>query len=331
MSRQVRNFILSGYVLGLAACTGPLERAGTRELKELPPLPRALSIRVVCDRDAERFGSSEEWGRDLTRVLCDEVNVASAVWHSGERIASEADMRVTVNLSLTPGEPKGPEIDEANALLNCLAWLTIPVVSWFIADVRVHPGLDISLSLELLGEEVPPPEKVSVPGLAIQTSLWERHPLLSWETLGALVLPPFVFSSGDDDHMDSAIREEVRLEVAVEAAKIVKEWSLGDAELLTDLELRTEEDEPVLFCRRSPDLLTFTVQVDKSELEQRSETFPLPADGKISACRLPLHELDIRPETRLLRIKATDRKAKPTVLFYTVPINTASGAAREGR
>jgi hypothetical protein len=328
MTRTLLNclfsLVVAGCALTLGACASTsLERQ--EEVAAVPELPRAICVRVdSADGDAGPYGSRDEWREDLTRRLREDLKVAPAVWGPEERDWREADMLVVV--TLFPRAPKEPEVDAQGALLDLVTWSWLPLLPWWIADVDVDPGLSFKVTL-LLCREMGEDDFERLQDLPnavrpIRTCLRDRYPALSWATLGALLLPPFVFSAGDPHHLAESISEAVRREVAVEVAAIIKNAHLADEELLKDLDVTEGADGPALVYEARPDLWKVTARLESGASEE--DLLPLQPPGAADTVRgrLPLGNLlaSATEAVELLRVEAVSRTGDR--LYYTIPFET---------
>ena len=236
-------------LVALPGCSlTPLETETAQEFAREKYIPRIVSISVTFDGDeSECFGSEDEWNEDLTQAFQD-LNVAAAVWSTGEEeeTGEEADLAVT--LTVSRGTRSSEEVDRdlagQGAFLNFLAWsVPVPILPMCLEDVQVVPDLSARVKLSVrAGDAQSGADEVDLlaenENIAIMTSFLERYEFFSWATLGALFVPPFVFREGNPEHLANSIASRVRAEVAWELAKLIKEWDLEDKELLKDLAVR---------------------------------------------------------------------------------------------
>ena len=362
MERPLRFFsavpLLAGVLLVGSACTtAPAERA--EAIRAESPLSRAVFLNV----DPGDLEDPAGWVETLVR-RCRELNVAAAVWHEEER-EQEADMVVTVRLSRKPragaalppdappsaaGEaeeenappgprPEEPEVLPEGAMLDFLAWSSLPGVAWWIADVSVDPGIAGTVEWSLRSGRAPGGPRdsrpLSVPKLL--TSLRDRSPLLSWPTLGALVLPPFVFSSHDEEHLSARIRDRLQEEVAMQTARIIKKDcrdSLLAEEFLHNLALNPQS--LVLQYDVEPDVGRVEVRlnssssdpVDKDEIQVNDPGLR----GRTRPLRKVLSGLQHGGLTgeQLLRVEAISSDLERGRRSYSVPVRVPQAALDHG-
>jgi hypothetical protein len=178
----------------------------------------------VCDgKEEETWGTVEEWQEDLVASLRDDFQLSDLIYHSEAGKQEHAD--VFLLLRVAPDTPSKPEVEVSAALLDVLAYVTIPLLPIWIRDVRKDPGLRLELTASFVGQSsVDKLEDTIDRELpALVTSLLERSPLFSWTTLGAIVLPPFLFE-GDDrsEHMEASMGARVRRLAAATLAPAIR-------------------------------------------------------------------------------------------------------------
>jgi len=303
----------------LAGCAStPLEKPEAQKVAELAALPRTICIEVQSGEPT--FGDDEEWSSTLVSVF-KELKVASEVWRASERNAEDADM--VVRVALAQRSPSSPETDTQGALLDFLAWSTIPLLPSWIEDVHIDPGLRITVNREFAGDK-----EGNLSSLfnspVIKTSFRDRYPWLSWTSLGALLVPPFVFAEGEGEHLRECIAERVRLEVAVRVAEFLKKEPPGEEELLSSFAVTQEDGKPLLEYEASPEMGKLIVWLDGEGSERTTEKIPF--SEKTVRGRFPLTALlSGAGEERLLRLEAIHR-ADGRRFRYSLPIPDAIAA-----
>ncbi|MBI4582838.1 MAG: hypothetical protein HY717_02220 [Planctomycetes bacterium] len=271
-ARCWRSIFLACSPCLLPACASdPLGRPEVIELAEnRPTLPRSVSIQVnPILNGVERYGDRDSWVQELKQVF-HHLKVCSAVWDGAADPTRQADM--TVEILLENGTPAEPEIDTQAATLDFFAWSAVPLLSWWIRDVSMDPGIKGQVVRTILlpsGQGAESLEEAGFAAPAILTNLRERYPLKAWPTLGGIFLPPFAFSSRDLDHFCGVASARVRREVAIRAARAVKE-ARSKKELLSDLAV----EGSLLKCRADLALGGLRCRLEGSELEPQEQVIP---------------------------------------------------------
>ncbi len=203
MTRHPNKIVfLSARLLWAAAaslasgCTALPEREDD-DLASAPPLPYAIGLQLTTNGEGI-YGTPEEW-RDALLSAFDSNAVGAAVFTDGER---KPDFTVDVHVARADGAIS-PEarINVQGALLDFLAWSTVPFLPLWILDVDVRPELEIKVSLvhpeAARRSRFEPP--IGPP--AVKTCHLDRHSFWSWPTAGALILPPFVFRRPEPERL----------------------------------------------------------------------------------------------------------------------------------
>jgi hypothetical protein len=289
----------------IAGCsTAPLERAENLELTQAVAIPWTVHVEILGE---EVFGGHEEWREELTRTF-DNLRVCSAVVAgSPER----ADLRLTVLLKVAD-RPSPPKVDAQGALLDFLAWSTVPLLPLWIPDVNLDPGLAADVSLVRSGKGGLVFEDRDVRPPALKTTQLDRHHPVSWSMLGALFLPPFVFGSPDPERIQKTLAERVRLETACRIAGMVKRAPQNEAELMSRLEIKRSGSQYFLHYTPSDDLMEVYLRVEPIRLQEGmllGRTFLVPPHHGTTRKSVPLKKLvagEPAPGS-LLRIEAVGR------------------------
>jgi hypothetical protein len=289
-------------------------------------LPMALHLTVNVPPEG-LYGTPEEWTDEIIGALL-ESNACADAWADGDAPGPGPDMELVVDLSSR--EPRPSEREVQGALLDFLAWSTVPPTPLWISDVRVDPGLHFQVEAFepggkepiLLGEgeaDCPP----------IKTCHLDRNAFLSWKTLGAIVVPPFVFKEPDREHLIGEIAADVRRAVADAITKRVRyaPW-LGEG--LRELKvIHGKGGVPILHFDPDLDVIA-TVSVGIEQLRPRKKS-PKPLEIPISLDRKPTDKPLLFPgfdgDGRFLRIEVIRREGKRTRLTFPLPPGRA--AARE--
>jgi hypothetical protein len=268
--RPTHGLLLPTVVLSLLGCAStPLEEAREGETAgPALPLQRAVALVVEIEPGLESlYGTDDEWRADFLRVAA-ELDACARLVPEGEK--DEADMTVTVGLSRAG--PTEPDIQTTGAFLDFLAWSTIPFLPLWIPDVSIQPELEVRVQRQLRSVE-----SVTIPLFEAQpprtdrvsTCYLDRRPFFSWPTLGALLVPPFVFSGTDRERIEERIGAWVREATAVQVATIVRESrpnDMGD-ELLSGLAVRAgPASKPVLTFTAAPALRRVVASVAGKEV-----------------------------------------------------------------
>ncbi|MBI4602494.1 MAG: hypothetical protein HY721_11095 [Planctomycetes bacterium] len=315
-------------LLPLLACASILGACAADPLKALrdePPVPRAVAVRLHLHVAGDGcYGAQRQWEEDFVRVF-EGLRVAAAVWGADR----EADADLLVEVRLRPSPPAEPEVDARGAFLDFLAWSTVPLVPLWIPDVNVSPGLRYEIERKLRsmdGAWQPAWEPAPREASAVITCFRERRPFLSWPTLGALFVPPFVFQGTDPEHFEASVAPRLREDVAVQAARVVKGSFLPERELLEDFRVARAGSAIVLAYRPLPALRKIKVTLEPAEPGlERSEEEVLPFEGSTPALRrLGIGRLleGRSAPPRLVRIEAIGERGAP--LRYTIPFPSGS-------
>ncbi len=304
MNRASRTFLSAAELLlvaGLLGCASmPLERARVQGASQLPPsLTRSVAVTVQLDAGTESFyGTRAEWLEDIHRTL-EALDACAQVVPEAQ--ANEADMSVAVQLSRSA--PAEPDIQTTGAFLDFLAWSTLPLLPLWIPDVNVQPELHVRVtrslrSLEGKATVLSPAEHDADP---VSTSYLDRRPFFSWPTLGAIFVPPFIFSGADAEHVEGEIGEWVREATAVRVAEIVRGSRREDGELLEGLRVQGDG--------ASGSVLAFTSGRGLRRVVARV------GDEKVGQKDLKLSEADAaRPTVHRLSLTLSTRRGAPTHL-----------------
>jgi hypothetical protein len=310
--------------LWLNGCaSSPLERPDVRALADAKPLARVVLLKVEC-QEPEKSGAAKDWLEDLSRGLRD-LNACVLVCTEPDPGRSEKatppDMMVTVVVQ--PAEPDDSEIDAAAACLDVLAWSTVPLLPWWIPDVDVHPALRLDVRGELVAAKVAGrtvfKSEVTLP--AVRTNLLERYPFLSWPTLGSVVIPPFVFKSGDPVHMNEAAGKRIRFEAAVGVGSLIKRNLLG-GELILDMKIVGHRE---ILITPSPDLGKLALRIEGQG--GQSTIFELGLNNR-GQQRVPLTKVrGIEADgEKLLRVAAYSRRPGVGAVPYSIFIGSDASA-----
>lgn len=258
--RLIRSHALFGTLLFLAGCASiPPEANRESDLEKTSPLPKAIFVEVELTGLDGRFDDSssekaeQRWEARIREDL-EKLNVAAAVRCEKEVDRRSADLRAVITLRRPPEDSLSlTEVDDNGALLDFLAWSTVPLLPLWIEDVRVDPGIRFELQLfrrerrseSSIVEEPVLPQATALPTPAISTCMLDRYPFPSWAILGAIFVPPFLFEEGEAEHLWAAIEERVQQEIALAVAgEITGEIRnrLGRDELLTGFSMKKGEE-----------------------------------------------------------------------------------------
>lgn len=291
------------------------------DLARRPPIPKSVELVVDCRGDVvSTFGAAPEWEKSLESVLADELGLSEVIETSstlqGRPRGSpekplDSDLRLRLKVS-GAGTSPDTTVRTQGAILDFVAWSTVPFLPLFIDDVEVKPALDIELSVDTRvlsgwrstdepGDFVPP----------VATNMLERYPLASWQTLAVLVVPPFFFDGSEEGHLEASIAPHVRRNVAIEIARLVKRAS--DKELITTPILARREGKWFFSCEGRQDL---GLLVFRGKHEHR-EAFSVTRDPVPPIeLRLPASLLE---SGQTLRIEAVSRlQGDDSVQYYTL-------------
>jgi hypothetical protein len=320
-------------VLAAGCASSPLETPEAVEIAAEPPLPRAILVKVRCDRE-DLFGSRAEWCSAVAEAFR-ELKVGAAVWTEDEISPDAADL--VVDLRIDKNEtPRDPEIQGQSALLTTLAWSSIPFLPWFLHDVHHDPGFIATVNVGAASENgwspmIPSPEKKRTVA-AVPTSLRERYPILSWSTLAVIAVPPFTFQGGDRERVIQAIAPRARANVALDLAGLVKGAQLQSRkELLGDLSLELSGASCSLHYEPAGDLGKISVRIEPldpripwPEGMFKETIIPYPPVDKV----LPLGDLPspLPAPGLLLRIEAFGRRGARARYSLAIPSGPAGEA-----
>lgn len=311
--------LLAGAFLSACAASH-LETEEAREVRAAKPLQRALRLAVeLRGEDAALYGDKSQWENDLRHFLdalkVSEVPISDA--------SLEPDMELAVVVS--PVQAK-PTVVPEGALLDVLIWMTVPFLPLWIKDVEVEPGLRVEIQLSPVVEEMdsgsqvsskrPPPDPVDLH--SVPTNMLERYPFFSWETLGAVLLPPFVFQHGDAEHMGAEIGDEVRWQAALEIAGLVKR--VDPQELLTDVSIEVLPNGEVELSFRFNSALGGEVRLTANgAIPLGPPVFVQPDYAKPLVVRL------VAISSEHVKLLAR-RRGDDTVVSYTITVPLPAGA-----
>jgi hypothetical protein len=252
MRMSSSGYFSAALILATAGCaSAPLDRKENVELAGRPRLFR--TVHLIFDEDVEQFGTQEEWRAEIQTVFRD-LRVCTAVVESE---SPRADLEMHVGFRT---KDVGSKVDTQGAILDFLAWSTIPLLPLWIGDVNIDSGLEADVTVKF-----PENGKVivhkSVPSAKVKTAHLDRHAFISWPTAGALLLPPFVFGSPDVPRLQKTIASQVRMETACELASVVKDMDMTD-ELISNLAVKLDKGKWYLHYTPTKDLLYFFYWVE---------------------------------------------------------------------
>jgi hypothetical protein len=324
--RRIPRSVMGGAwftvpVLLCSCASGSPAREEFDKLRALPSLPRCIALRVhvgpesaasaadasgVPDTSAP-FGTLQSWQEDLRRVFV-ELEVGSGV------VESEAEADLVVDVQVSKPRATRAEIVAQGALLSFLAWSTVPLLPWWIEEVEVDLGLELEVETSLREDwdtrKPPLPGPVDRTKLSAPpelTCLLDRRPPISWQTLAALFVPPFVFREADPERLEQRVGASLRARAAFAVAKLVKETP-HDSELLGEPKLRWEGDRL---------LLEFKPHRDLGQIWYRfsdEDSPPTQCRGKPSYDVTPPIESPAS-SSRFLRVWADDLQARLTLPY----------------
>jgi hypothetical protein len=313
-SEPTAGALVSGCLLSLLLCScssGPLDRKEIQETARQPRIAKSIFLQVTCSgTEKETYGSGEAWEEELSEILFKEMQTCEMIWHSGEVDESEADVTLKVIVaSRKDAEP--PEILGQLAFLDILAWLCIPFSSLLVADVAVAPA--VSVTIEFANENYP-----EVPLARVSTCLTERYPLLSWPTAGSIILPAFVYSGGDAEHLAATLAQRIHLECAAEIAKKIKDRFAAqrEQELLSGLRVENSNGQTWLHLRASANVSMYEVRPDRTDRNPERKYLRLDRSEADEQFFLLPPEFS---KANLLRIQATN-KITGGLMRYTIAI-----------
>lgn len=211
-----RVLALLSIAVGSVSCAGA-DRREEKIQDILPTLPMAVFVDIDLPKDETTYGEKEQWQDVIVQVFED--------LHVSQKLTFESvgDSDLKVKVTIKPGDVD-TNIRADGAFLGVLAWITIPLLPLWLDDVDVHPGLHVNCSLfrRVDGSYVNESGESKIEYDEIATCMLDRYPFLSWSTLSVLLVPPFVHTNGNPEHLESSIGPSVRHKVAVEIAKLVK-------------------------------------------------------------------------------------------------------------
>ncbi len=304
---------------------------------QAPLFTKNLCIDVKCDGVGERpYGKNLDWQQSLEATLWD-LGISEEI--CGVSDSKHADMKVEFHVKdLSSDNGSDNEIIWQGAILDFIAWSTIPLLPLWIQDVEVDTGISVDMviyqrtgqaddlwtPLKINNEDVryPVVGGESTERIHISTSMLDRYPVFSWQTLMVLVLPPFVFTGGDRDHLQMTIAEEVRRHVGELAASFLREysWSVQFDELIRKIELKDLGDQIEFTFHMRSDLNIIKFSSDKGPLRENPEVLP---HGQKRAEKFVFSKKEVE-DTNYIRItaisdafsskKGTDKGER----FYTI-------------
>jgi len=330
--------ILSFAAAAWGCSSAPVER---EEDAKMPERPRVLQLDIDPGSEAS-FGTREDWHSDISRVL-QELNACTAVWTPEMSAERRPDMvlRLDVRTESAGGDA---QVRTEGALLDFLAWSTLPLLPLWIRDVDVDPGVTLEATCsDYCSRAGAKPEEVlesklgPIPCPSISSCHLDRHAIISWSSLGGIFVPPFVFKSPDREHFAGSAGSRVREEVALALGRMVKSFkSVEPPEPFRSLRLEPNGAGLTLVLDLEPqaDLLKLDAGLEEGMPPLAGQTEPRPVlslrfdypEG--SAGRLKPIPLDglvplVASEEHLLRIEATDRRG--LTWRYSLPVRAEGG------
>ncbi len=291
-----------------------------------PPIPLPLLVSLNLDEispELAPYGTAEEWRRDILDVF-DASNLCLTC--RDEKAPDNADVAITLNLHATADA--GTEIDVPSAVVTTLAWSCVPPLHLFVRDVAVTP--ELHATVEWRRAAASPVREIDYRG-TFYASYLQRYPFFSWETLGSILVPSFVFSGGERAHLLSSLAGRVRGEAAHAIAKQLRGELTRADDLLRDIELRRTGDAYVLRATPGIDLYTIALRVDDAAPFYDEPQPPVPSTaGTVVEIRFGGTKLPAAPPPRLLRIEAAPRTLDGTPERYTLRIGGDEGTAQGG-
>lgn len=315
----------------LGSCAAhPLDRPELRDVRDKTPTLNRSVLLTIDATAALPYGSKAEWREDFERAFR-ELRVASDF--STSTLEDEARFDLVVDITLEPTTPAEPKVLTQGALLDFLAWITIPLVSLWIEDVETDSGLHYRLrgSWPVAGKSDEsrvggPWDDQTLSAAKLPTCLLDRYALVSWHTLGALFVPPFIFSKSDPEHLPGATGARVRAEVAFQAAAIVKKSNLYQGELLEELGLTSTKGTPLLAFKAAAGLRRLRISAEFPGKPRQAPlviNLPLENDGK-PLPPIPLTQIlgpNGSAQPCLIRIEALGATGPPLSYTIAVPSN----------
>ena len=306
---KVGRAIFPFLCASLASCAGTDSGESAPDFDR--PLPHSICLRVRCEgKKLETWGTEEEWREDLVTALRDEFHVSEVIYHNGEMSRKPDDADVSLRVRVVPVRPRGADVESSAAVLDILAYITIPLLPLWIRDVRKDPGLrlEVDATFTCAGSEAIDEAPVELPDLL--TSLLDRFPFFSWTTLGAVLVPPFVFEGEDrSEHMEASMGSRVRRLGAAKLAPALKRLRLDPEGLIrdirvsrgqagTELSFEIHKDVSAVIIRAgqrtSMPLMTKTFALGKKEPQR--VFCGLPSD--VAVARIEVESLGLRSVVR---------------------------------
>ena len=335
------GIVLTSVTLGGVSCaTHPLDTPEARWLADQPRLPRTIEVSVSVDGAEGVFGDTEAWTGDVVRWLGEKLSVSEGVMPSGTS-GVPADLRLDVEIATAAPAP--PQVSTQGAFLEVLAWTTIPLLPLWIDDVFVDPGVVVRVHRRRrhgVGHDAELGESREIATLGsrpVSTDMLDRYGFLSWPTLGAIVVPPFLFEKGDSERLESTLADDLRKRMAVRLAEAVVQDAAAlvasGEELLHDLRAGWSRDGDALVVAFSAHREVGVVRVWAEDISGSlrgvgTQRIPVAAAGA-----RPVHSYSIPLETlrgaRRLRIDAIGR-ASGRRLPYSLSLDGLEKAGMAG-
>ncbi len=296
-------------------------------VEELFPQPLPFSVSLDLDEMPAAlalYGTTDEWRNDILAVLD-----AARLCHDLRRAGDGGNPDVSVHVAFPAAEEHRTEVDVPSAFVTTIAWSCVPPLHLFVRDVAVFPG--VRLTVTLTREAALPDRKIEHQA-AVYTSYLQRYPFFSWETLGSILLPSFVFSSGEPKHMLPAIAPRVRADIACAIAREIGGSALRPADdLLRNPRLQRAGEALVLHAEGSADLHMLLLRLDDPDAAAFHTRIlpPAPLGGEAAPIAIPLDPAALAgaPRARLLRIQATPRSIGRASERYSLRIDDGAPPA----
>lgn len=326
MKRGSWKLLVAVSGMAFTGCSSsPLDTQEALELRQEVRSPRTLHVNLTFPGDP-LYGERSEWEASIREVF-EDLKVCADVGFDHDPRQADAEVALSLEDLRTSGQWEKTRIVAGGAVLDFLAWGWVPFLPLWVDDVEVVPETRMHVSVHLHGVDRKAVSDSWCPPL--ETCHRERFPFLSWKTLGAILVPPFVFQDPDPEHFAESVAEDVRLQLACAVATQVKRATrLGaDEDLLYRLELRPREGENGHWVLEyEPDYrllqeMTFEVVAlkdpDRSPVMFRSaqhipfhaESRPRDENDRFLRRQFPLGEIEGH-EDRLLRIRARGRDGR---------------------
>jgi hypothetical protein len=312
----MRAILAVACVASLCACN-----ANAPIPEDEPRLPFVMSL--VLDEvppELAPYGTKDEWRRDVLDVF-----EASRLCHALQGADAAGSPDVTITLNLRAVADARTEIDVPAAVVTTLAWSCVPPLHFFVRDVAVFP--DVCASVKWTGTAAD--ARTIPPQGPFYASYLQRYPFFSWETLGSILIPSFVFSGGDREHMLSAIAARVRGDVARRIAKELRGGVLRADDLLKNPELYRTGDTLTLQAEPSAVLYKITLRLDDDAAPFDQRILPLVLRSEMAAplrIRIDCAKFPAAPRPTLLHITAEPRTIGGRIEHYTLRIDDNGGA-----